>query len=171
MSAEARLTELGLVLPSPTAPGGAFVAARYAGDQLHVSGRGPVRADGTFVRGKLGADLTLEQGREAARLAALGVLSVLRAELGTLDRVVSIARVVGYVNCAPGFNDTPAVMDGCSLLLLDVLGRAGRHARSAVGVAELPFDMAVEIEVTAIAGRGAGVVVGPGVNVPLSTAW
>ncbi|ADB50629.1 RidA family protein [Conexibacter woesei] len=150
MSAEERMRALGLELPAPFAPVGAYVAARRAGDQLHVSGQGPLLPGGGFVRGKVGAELTLEQAQEAARLAALSALATMRDALGTLDRVVAIARVVGYVNCAPGFNATPAVLDGCSKLLLDALGEAGRHARSAIGVAELPFDIAVEVDLTAV---------------------
>lgn len=150
MSAERRLRALGLELPAPPPPAGAYVAARRAGDQLHVSGQGPLLPGGGFVRGKAGAELTLEQAQEAARLAALSALATIRAALGTLDRVVAVARVVGYVNCAPGFDATPAVLDGCSELLVAVLGEAGRHARSAIGVAELPFGIPVEVDVTAV---------------------
>jgi len=168
-SGAARLERLGLVLPAPLAPAGAYVPARQLGDQIHVSGQGPLRPEGGFVQGKVGADLTLEQGQAAARLAALSALAVLNRELGTLDRIVAVARVVGYVNCAPGFNATPAVLDGCSELLVDVLGDAGRHARSAIGVAELPFDIAVEIDVTAwVSQRGVEAASLPPALVPAS---
>jgi enamine deaminase RidA (YjgF/YER057c/UK114 family) len=98
------------------------------------------------VRGKVGSDLTLEQGREAARMAALSMLATLHAELGTLDIVDSIMKVYGMVNVAPGFDRTPAVIDGCSDLLVEIFGEAGRHTRTAIGVAELPFGIAVETE-------------------------
>ena len=148
MSAEARLQELGIELPPPFAPVGSYVAARVAGDTLYVSGQGPAGPDG-IVTGKVGRDLTLEQGVAAARLTGLNVLAVMRAELGSLDRVTAVVKLLGMVNCAPGFNDTPAVINGCSDLLVEVFGEAGRHARSAVGMAELPFDIAVEVELIA----------------------
>jgi enamine deaminase RidA (YjgF/YER057c/UK114 family) len=101
-----------------------------------------------MLRGKVGATLTLEQGRQAARMTALSILATLNSELGSLDRVGQILKVFGLVNCAPGFNQTPAVIDGASDLLVDVFGDAGRHTRSAVGMAELPFNIAVELEMT-----------------------
>src|SRR5215470_10454418 len=101
------------------------------------------------VTGKVGADLSLEQAREAARMTGLSILATLQAELGDLDRIERIVRVFGMVNCAPGFNRTPAVMDGCSDLLVELFGEAGRHTRAAVGMAELPADIAVEIELVA----------------------
>jgi enamine deaminase RidA (YjgF/YER057c/UK114 family) len=115
---------------------------------LYVGGHGPT--DGTrTVTGKVGTDLTLEQGREAARLTALSILATMRAELGNLDRVTRIVKVFGMVNVAPGFTQTPAVIDGASNVLVDIFGEAGRHTRSAVGLAELPFSIAVEIELIA----------------------
>jgi enamine deaminase RidA (YjgF/YER057c/UK114 family) len=101
---------------------------------------------GEPILGKVGGNLTLEQGVEAARIVGLNLLAVLRAELGSLDRVTRVVKLLGMVNCAPGFNQTPAVINGCSDLLVEVFGDAGRHARSAVGMAELPFDIAVEAE-------------------------
>jgi enamine deaminase RidA (YjgF/YER057c/UK114 family) len=115
---------------------------------VHVGGHGPIDG-GNIIRGKVGADLSLDEGRHAARLTALSILATLRAELGDLDRIARIVKVFGMVNVAPGFNQTPAVIDGCSDLLVEVFGDAGRHTRSAVGLAELPFDIAVEIELTA----------------------
>jgi enamine deaminase RidA (YjgF/YER057c/UK114 family) len=115
---------------------------------VHVGGHGPISGD-NIIRGKVGADLSLDEGRQAARLTALSILATLRAELGDLDRIARIVKVFGMVNVAPGFNQTPAVIDGCSDLLVEVFGDAGRHTRSAVGLAELPFDIAVEIELTA----------------------
>jgi len=102
-----------------------------------------------MVRGKVGDDLSLAEGRQAARLTALSMLATVQEELGDLDRIERIIKVFGMVNVAPGFNQTPAVIDGCSDLLVDVFGEAGRHTRSAVGLAELPFNIAVEIELIA----------------------
>ena len=147
MDVDARLRELGLELPTPMGPGGNYLPAMAAGDLVFLSGMGPVRPDGTLVAGKVGdGGLDLETAREAARLTGLQLLAALRAELGDLGRVRQVVKLFGMVNCRPGFNRTPAVIDGCSDLLVDVLGDAGRGARSAVGMAELPFDIAVEVE-------------------------
>jgi enamine deaminase RidA (YjgF/YER057c/UK114 family) len=147
MDLDARLTDLGIELPVPRSPAGNYVAARRAGDVLYLSGAGPVRPDGSLVTGKVGdGGLDLETAREAARLTGLQLLGTLRQELGDLDRVRAVVKLFGMVNCAPGFNRTPAVIDGCSDLFVEVLGERGRAARSAVGMAELPFDIAVEIE-------------------------
>ncbi|MCZ2811614.1 RidA family protein [Modestobacter sp. VKM Ac-2979] len=147
MDVDARLRDLGLELPTPMGPGGNYLPAMAAGDLVFLSGMGPVRPDGTLVTGKVGdGGLDLETAREAARLTGLQLLAALRAELGDLGRVRQVVKLFGMVNCRPGFNRTPAVIDGCSDLLVDVLGDAGRGARSAVGMAELPFDIAVEIE-------------------------
>jgi enamine deaminase RidA (YjgF/YER057c/UK114 family) len=144
---DARLRELGLELPTPMTPAGNYVPAATVGDLVYLSGAGPLRPDGTMVVGKVGdGGLDLDAAREAARLTGLQLLAALRAEIGDLGRVRRVARIFGMVNCAPGFNRTPAVIDGCSDLLVEVLGDAGRGARSAVGMAELPFDIAVEIE-------------------------
>ena len=148
MSAEDRLRELGIELPPPFEPVGSYVAARRSGGTLYVSGQGPAGPDG-LVTGKVGRDLDLQQAVAAARLTGLNLLAVMRAELGSLDRVRAIVKLLGMVNCAPGFNDTPAVINGCSDLLVEVFGDAGRHARSAVGMAELPYDIAVEVELVA----------------------
>jgi enamine deaminase RidA (YjgF/YER057c/UK114 family) len=148
MGAEARVAELGLELPPVMTPAGSYVPARVVGDLIFVSGQGPWSSSG-LVKGKVGRDLTLDEARDAARLVGLNLLAVLRASLGSLDRVASIVKLLGMVNCAPGFNDTPTVVNGCSDLLLEVFGEAGRHARSAVGMAELPYDIAVEIELVA----------------------
>lgn len=102
-----------------------------------------------MMQGKVGRDLTLEQGQQAARMTGLSILATLNAELGGLDRIERVIKVFGMVNCAPGFNQTPAVINGCSDLLVEIFGDAGRHTRSAVGMAELPFDIAVEIELSA----------------------
>jgi enamine deaminase RidA (YjgF/YER057c/UK114 family) len=143
---DARLTELGLVLPPVFRPAANYLGCKRSGALLFVSGHGPATTTGV-VRGKVGRDLTLEQGREAARATALSLLATVRQELGTLDRVRQVVKVLGMVNCAAGFNRTPEVIDGCSDVLVAIFGDAGRHARSAVGMAELPFDIPVEIEV------------------------
>jgi enamine deaminase RidA (YjgF/YER057c/UK114 family) len=147
MDVDARLRELGIELPEPMRPGGNYVSAMTAGDLLFLSGMGPVRPDGGMVTGKVGdGALDLAAAREAARLTGLQLLAAVRAELGDLGRVRQVVKLFGMVNCSPGFNRTPAVIDGCSDLLVEVLGDRGRGARSAVGMAELPFDIAVEIE-------------------------
>jgi enamine deaminase RidA (YjgF/YER057c/UK114 family) len=146
MSAEQHLTELGIELPTPLAPSGAYVPAVRAGALVYLSGAGPVRADGTIVTGKVGGAVSLDEAVEAARLTGLQLLAAARLELGSLDRVRRVVKTFGMVNCATGFNRTPHVIDGCSKLMVDVFGEAGRGARSAVGMAELPFDIAVEIE-------------------------
>ena len=143
-----RLEELGVALPPVFPPAGNYLGCVVDNDLVYVGGHGPINGD-HIVRGKVGRDLSLEEGRQAARMTALSILATLRAELGDLDRIARIVKVFGMVNVAPGFNQTPAVIDGCSDLLVDIFGDAGRHTRSAVGLAELPFDIAVEIELIA----------------------
>ena len=143
-----RLAELGIALPPPFPPAGNYLTCVVDDGLVHVGGHGPIDGD-RIIRGKVGGELSLEEGREAARRTALSILATLHQELGDLDRIERIVKVFGMVNVAPGFNQTPAVIDGCSDLLVDVFGDAGRHTRSAVGLAELPFDIAVEIELTA----------------------
>jgi len=149
MGADARLLQLGVDLPPAGAGSRNRVAAVRSGNLIYTSGHGPAkRADGSTLSGKVGSDLTPEEGSEAARLTALALLATLREELGSLDRVRRVVKVLGMVNCAPGFNGTSGVVDGCSDLFVEVFGEAiGRHARSAVGMAELPLDFPVEIEV------------------------
>jgi enamine deaminase RidA (YjgF/YER057c/UK114 family) len=150
MTATDRLAELGIELPKPAAPGGLYRSAVRVGDLIYTAGAGPTQADGTTVKGKVGKDVDLEAAQEAARLTGLQLLAILDAELGSLDRVTKVVKLLGMVNCAPGFNNTPQVINGCSQLLIDVFGEeAGKGARSAVGMAELPFDMSVEIELIA----------------------
>jgi enamine deaminase RidA (YjgF/YER057c/UK114 family) len=146
MTVDDRLAELDVELPDPLAPVGNYVSAVRTGSLLFLSGAGPVGADGTIVTGKVGDTVDLDAAVEAARLTGLQLLAVIRRELGSLDRVRRVVKTFGMVNCAPGFNRTPQVIDGCSTLLVEVFGDAGRGARSAVGMAELPFDIAVEIE-------------------------
>ena len=150
MNAESRLVELGIELPPRSPAAGLYVAAVRTGNLVFLSGAGPARPDGSFVTGKVGLDeggtVSIEDARHAARLTGLQLLAALRDEIGSLDRVVRVVKLLGMVNPAPGFNRTPAVIDGCSELFIEVFGEAGRGARSAVGMAELPFDIAVEIE-------------------------
>ncbi len=144
-SHEARMTAAGITLPEGMAPAGLYVPAVVSGNLLHVGGHGPI-SDAGLITGKVGADLDVDAAYEAARLTGLQLLAAARDALGTLDRVVRVVKIFGMVNCAPGFNQTPSVINGCSQLMHDVFGEAGVHTRSAVGMAELPFDIAVEIE-------------------------
>jgi len=143
-----RLDSLGIELPTPFPPAGNYLSCVIDGGLVYVGGHGPIAGD-QMMRGKVGGNLTLEQGREAARMTALSILATLQAELGDLGRIQRIIKVFGMVNVAPGFDRTPAVIDGCSDLLVEIFGDAGRHTRSAVGLAELPFGIAVEIELIA----------------------
>ena len=150
---EQRLAALGLVLPPPLSPPPGvvlpFAAMHIVGDRAIVSGHGPQNPDGSLAAplGKLGRELTVEQGYAAARLTALASLGSLQRALGDLDRITAWVRVFGMVNCAPGFNRQPAVINGFSDLILELWGPdRGQHARSAVGMAELPFGIPVEIE-------------------------
>jgi enamine deaminase RidA (YjgF/YER057c/UK114 family) len=153
MSIEARLIELGISLPEPTkAPPmfrQTFPFIRVHGDRAYVSGHGPTGPDGSIVKytGKVGAGVTQDDAYKAARLTGLAILSDLKQELGDLDRVEKWLKVLGMVNAAPGFTNMPAVINGFSDLVIEVWGKeAGRHGRSAIGVAELPFGIPVEIE-------------------------
>jgi enamine deaminase RidA (YjgF/YER057c/UK114 family) len=148
-----KLASLGLTLPGPIKlPPGVVLPFRFVnirGARAFISGHGPLHADGTLARpfGKLGRELTVEQGYRAARLTALAILGNLERELGDLDRIRAWTRVFGMVNSAPGFNQQPLVINGFSDLILELFGPdRGAHARSAVGMAELPFDLPVEIE-------------------------
>lgn len=144
----ARLTELGITLPPASKPVGTYVSCLIDGDLVWVGGHGPFDGE-SLTCGKVGADLTAEQGRAAARLTGLSILATLETHLGSLNRIERVLKVFGMVNVAPGFTDIPAVINGCSDLLVEVFGEAGRHARSAVGMAELPMGMATEIELVA----------------------
>jgi enamine deaminase RidA (YjgF/YER057c/UK114 family) len=146
MSTQSRLAELGIELPTPMTPAGMYRSSVRVGDLIFLSGAGPVQPGGGLVKGKVGDTVSFDAARAAARLVGLQLLAVLHAELGSLDQVVQVVKLLGMVNCAPGFNNTPGVIDGCSELFIEVFGEAGRAARSAVGMAELPFDLAVEIE-------------------------
>lgn len=147
MSAEKRLKALGIDLGSVSAPVANYVNAVRAGNLLFLSGKGP-RPDASGVRpsGKVGRDYTAEQAYQHARTVGLDLLAVMRAELGSLDRVKRVVKLLGMVNAVPEFTDHPKVINGCSDLLVEVLGERGRHARSAVGMGSLPMGIPVEIE-------------------------
>jgi enamine deaminase RidA (YjgF/YER057c/UK114 family) len=146
MSAEARLKELGLVLPALAKPVANYVPYRIVGNVLYLSGQGPRDENGNMLAGKLGAEISIEEGYRRARLVGLGLLAAMRDALGSLDRVDYIVKLLGMVNATPNFNDPPKVINGCSDLFVDVFGEAGRHARSAVGHVTLPNQISVEIE-------------------------
>jgi len=146
MKAEERLKEKGLELPAPPKPVANYVTAVRTGNLVFLSGHGPFREDGTLITGRVGADLTLEQGYEASRRTMLLLLASLKAEIGDLDKVRRIVKLLALVNCTPDFLDQPKVINGASDLLVHVFGERGKHARSAVGVNVLPFNTPVEIE-------------------------
>lgn len=143
---ESKLAEMGLELPAPPAPVANYVRAVRTGNLVFVSGHGPSRDGKLVYRGKLGADLDVATGYEAARLVMLNCLTSLKQEIGELDRVTRVVKLLGMVNCAPDFGEQPEVINGASDLLTELFGERGRHARSAVGMAALPRGIAVEIE-------------------------
>ncbi len=146
MTPEERLASLGLVLPEAPVPVANYVPYRRVGNLLYLSGQGPKRADGTYRPGRLGRDATIEEGYEDARLTGLNLLAVAKSAIGELNRIEAVVKLLGMVNAEPDFSDHPKVVNGCSDLLVEVLGDAGRHARSAVGMGSLPNCMTVEIE-------------------------
>ena len=143
---EAKLDELGIVLPAPPRPLASYVTVVRSGTLLFTSGHGPTAADGSMITGKVGLDLDIAQGAAAARLTTVNLLATLRHELGSLDAITRIVKVLGMVNCPPDFTQHPTVLNGCSDLLVEIFGDKGRHARSAVGVGSQPLNIAVEIE-------------------------
>lgn len=148
MKVEEKIASLGLELPEPPQAMANYVGCVQTGNLLFVSGHGPRGADAMLTHvGKVGRDFTVEQAYEAARLTCLGCLATVKAYLGDLDKVRRVVKVLGFVNSAPGFENQPAVVNGASDLLVQVFGERGRHARSAVGVAELPAGIAVEVEI------------------------
>lgn len=146
MDVEKTLTQLGISLPEAASPVANYVNAVRSGNLLFLAGKGPNKGDGTYITGKVGKDLTIEQGYEAARLTGIQQLAVLKAELGDLNRVKRIVKVLGMVNAEPGFTDQPEVINGFSDLMVQVFGEKGKHARSAVGMGSLPRNIAVEVE-------------------------
>jgi enamine deaminase RidA (YjgF/YER057c/UK114 family) len=143
---EAKLKELKIDLPVIGKPIANYVHVVRTGNLLFLAGKGPSDTKGVYITGKVGKDLTLEQGQAAARLTAINQLAVLKAELGSLDKIKRIVKVLGMVNCEADFRDHPKVINGFSDLLVEVFGEKGKHARSAVGMCSLPMNMAVEIE-------------------------
>ena len=146
MSAEARIVELGLELPEAPKPGGNYTPVVQIGDLCYVSGHGPMTTDGKLLKGRVGSEVSEEDGYKAARQVGLTMLATLRANLGSLDRVQRIIKVLGMVNAAPDFTRHPAVMNGFSDLMVEVFGDPGRAARSAVGMGSLPGNISVEVE-------------------------
>lgn len=146
MSAQARITQLGLVLPPPNAPMGNYVPFRIGGNVLYLSGVGPRKPDGAMTTGKVGAEVSVEKAYEAARDCGLQLLRNMEVALGSLDRVDTVLKVLGMVNAAPDFGDHPKVINGCTDLFVEVFGENGRPARSAVGMGSLPGNISVEIE-------------------------
>ncbi len=145
---ESKLAEMGLELPAPPAPVANYVRAVRTGNLVFVSGHGPSRDGELVYRGKLGADLDVATGYQAARLVMLNCLTSLKQEIGELDRITRVVKLLGMVNSSPEFDRQPQVINGCSDLFVEVLGDAGRHTRSAVGMVALPGRIAVEIECT-----------------------
>ena len=146
MRIESRLNELGITLPPTPTPGGVYTPVVVVEHMAYVSGQVPYGADGKLVIGRVGSDLTEEEGAAAARTVALTMLATIKASLGNLDRVKRIVKVLGFVNCTPEFQKHPAVMNGLSNTMVEVFGDAGKAARSAVGMGSLPFNVPVEVE-------------------------
>lgn len=144
---QAKLRSLGIELPTPPAPVANYVRIVRTGNLVFTSGHGPAKPDGSYVKGKVGKDLTIAEGYEAARLTAIALLASLQKELGDLAKVRRVVKVTGMVNSDPQFTDQSKVINGCSDLLVEVFGERGRHARAAVGMASLPMGIAVEIEI------------------------
>ena len=142
---EARLADIGLVLPEPVAPIANYVPAVLAGNLLHISGQVSLDANGG-VKGIVGEDVSLERAQEAARMCGVNLIAQMRLALGDLDRVVRVVKLGGFVQCGPEFYEIPKVINGCSDLMVQVFGDAGRHARAAVGVYRLPLGYAVEVD-------------------------
>ncbi|HHV78150.1 MAG TPA: RidA family protein [Firmicutes bacterium] len=149
MKAEDKLKEMGITLPEPAKPVAAYVPAIVSKGLVYTAGQIPLQGGQLTYKGKVGQELSLEQGYEAAKVCVINCLAAIKGVLGSLDRVTRIVKVVGFVNSAPGFTDQPKVINGASELLVQVFGEQGKHARSAVGVSELPLGAAVEVEVIA----------------------
>ena len=147
MKIEKRLEELNLTLPELPKPVANYVPAVKAGNLLFVSGHGPGRGEGKLYKGKVGNDLTIEDGYQSARQTALCLISTIKGAIGNLDKVKQFVKVVGFVNCTEDFTDQPKVVNGASDLFVEVFGNKGKHARSAVGMQQLPGGIPVEVEV------------------------
>ena len=155
MKVEKRLKELGIELAKPTTPMGSYVNAVRTGNLLYMAGKGPGQPGHPLPVGKVGRDFTVEEAYEHARSVGLSIIAAIKAELGDLDRVKRIVKVLGMVNAVPGFTDQPKVINGCSDLFVEVFGERGKHARSAVGMGSLPNNIPVEIEVIVEVGGAA----------------
>lgn len=145
-TAEQTLASLGITLPIPPAPAGSYVPVVVSGNLAFVAGQIPMEAGQVKFKGKIGRDLQVEAGQQAARLCTINALAQLKVALGSLERVKRIVKVTGFVNCEPSFADQPKVINGASDLLVQIFGDGGRHARAAVGVSSLPLESAVEVE-------------------------
>lgn len=150
MTADQRLADLGLTLPPSPKPAGNYVPFRLAGNLLFLAGVGPHRADGTMITGKVGADISVEQAYEAAKICGLNLLVNMIAAVGTLDRIDGVLKVLGMVNAVPDFTQHPQVINGCTDLFVQVFGDTGRPARAAVGMGSLPLNICVEVEAIAL---------------------
>lgn len=150
MTADERLAQLHLTLPAAQEPAGNYVPFRLAGNLLFLSGVGPYRADGSLVTGKVGSEVTIEQGYEAAKLCGMTLLVNMISAVGRLDRIDTVVKVFGMVNAVPDFTRHPQVINGCTDLFVEVFGDHGRPARSAVGMGSLPFNIPVEVEAIAL---------------------
>jgi enamine deaminase RidA (YjgF/YER057c/UK114 family) len=149
MSADAKLAELGLELPPAPKPAGVYSPLVQTGNLIYLSGHGPLKSDGTLISGKVGGDLTQEEGKAAAQQTGLALLATIKDQLGSLDKVKRIIKVLGMVNAVPDFTEHPSVINGCSELFVELWGEEGRAARSAIGMGSLPGNIAIEIEVIA----------------------
>ena len=143
---ELKLEELGITLSTPSSPVANYVNTVLTGNLLYISGKGPLQDNGEYIKGKVGENLTIEEGYNAARVTAINLISTLKASLGDLSRVKRIIRVTGMVNSASDFTEHPSVVNGCSDLLVEVFGERGKHTRAAVGMNSLPSNIAVEID-------------------------
>ena len=146
-SIEQRLVELGITLPDVPTPAGNYVPAVIQNGFVYLSGQGPVMEDGILAKGKVGQDVTAEQAYQHARRAGMVLLGVLKQAVGSLDRIERVVKIFGMVNATPEFGEHPSVINGCSDLMVEVFGEAGRHARSAIGMGSLPSNITVEIEI------------------------
>ena len=147
MKIENRLEEIGIELPPPVKPMANYVTTVQTGNLVFTSGHGPVSMSGELEKGQLGTDMTIEEGYQSARLVGLGLISTLKDTLGDLDRIKQVIKIVGFVNSTPDFLDHPKIVNGVSDLFVEVFGDKGKHARSAVGMVQLPGGIPVEVEV------------------------
>lgn len=143
---EGRIEELGIKIPEPPEPAGSYIPARRAGVLVFCSGQGPKKGEEFVHLGKVGSDLSVEEGYEAARVSALNCLAEIKSEIGSLNKIDKIVKVRGFVSSAPGFDRQPAVVNGASELLIEIFGENGKHARAALGTSELPGNIPIEVE-------------------------